>query len=204
MDPTPEDFQPRRDGWFEHEGTWAEVTIGTVIGSRHYRTGAWEIIDQSHGKGQIPIASTLWMRARNLATGEERTVRPRHKTIAVTILTRDPEDTQTPPVTPPSDSEALELLVKELSPVPLAYRDEETGEITCPDLNSMDFGKREEIEHLTYAHGITVPQDLSLADVITLHGRAHQPKYRDVGKGGFPHRHANEDLSIFTNTRRTL
>ena len=204
MKPTGDDFEPRRDGWFPHEGTWGEVTVGTIIGSRHYRTGAWEIIEQSHGKGQIPFGHTLWMRARELKTGEEFTIRPRLKTIEMIVLTRDPADTQTPPVTPVSDGDAIMLLVEKLGATVLAHRDETTGEITCPDLMSMDFGKAEEIEHMRFAHGMTVADDTSLEDVHILHGRAHNPQHRDIGKGGFPHRHDNEDLNIFTNTRRTL
>ena len=57
---------------------------------------------------------------------------------------------------------------------------------------------------MRFAHGMTVDPDTPLEEVLTLHGRAHQTKYPDIGKGGFPHRHDNEDLTIYTNTRRTL
>ena len=104
MKPTPEDFKPRRDGWFEHRGTWEEVTLGTVIASDK-RSERWEIIEQAHGV-QVEFGHTLWMRAREQTTGAEFTVRPRNKTYAVTILTQDPADRKTAPPTPPTPSSA--------------------------------------------------------------------------------------------------
>lgn len=199
MKETPEDAQPRRDGWFEHDGTWGEVTLGTVIGSRK-RSERWEIIEQAHG-AQVETGHTLWMRAREQSTGAEFTVQPRFKTSSVKILTQSPSDTQTAPPTEPSDTEAIQLLIRELNAVHLATRDEVTGEITCPDYGSgKSYGDnsygREEIEHMRFAHGLTVPDDMSLVDRITLHGQAHNPKYPAIGKAGFPHRHVPEYLSM--------
>lgn len=204
MKETALDFEPRRDGWFEHEGTWGEVTVGTVIGNKQRRTQAWEVIEQSHGAGQIPFGHTLWMRAKELKTGEEFTIRPREKTVKIIILTRDPADTRTPDPSHPSDSDAIMLLVEQLGATVIAHRDETTGEITCPDLMSMDFGKAEEIEHLRWAHGVVLAPATPLVDVHVTHGQAHSTRHPNVGKGGFPHRHDNEDLTIYTNTRRSL
>lgn len=214
MKQTAEDFQPRRDGWFEHRGTWEEVTVGTVIASQK-RSQRWEIIEQAHGI-QVEYGHTLFMRAREQTTGEEYTVSPRNKTYPVTILTQDPADTKTAEPTPPSDSEAIELLVRELGAVHLATRDEKTGEITCPNYamghshnERTTGGMADEMEHLRFAHGIdtahleALPFDERIREVTTLHGRAHNPKHQaEVNRGGFPHRHVPEDLTIFTGIRR--
>lgn len=204
MKQTAEDFAPRRDGWFEHKGTWEEVSLGTVIAGQK-RSERWEIVEQAHGT-QVEYGHTLWMRAREQSTGAEFTVRPRMKTSAVTILTQSPLDTKTAPPTEPSDSEAIMLLVQELGAVHLATKDNVTGEITCPDYasghsNGDNRYGREEIEHLRFAHGLSVDDDISIVERTTLHGRAHNPKYPDIGKGGFPHRHVPEDLSLFTGKR---
>lgn len=214
MKPTGDDFEPRRDGWFEHKGTWEEVTVGTVICNKQRRSQRWEIIEQAHGV-QVQFGHTLWMRAREQTTGEEFTVAPRTKTYPVTILTQSPADTKTAPPTPPTDSEALALLVEKLGATLLATRDETTGEITCPDYASGAVhegaergGMKAEMEHLRTAHGIdtsvyeAMPFDQRIIEVTTIHGRAHNPKYMaDLNKGGFPHRHVPEDLTIFTGKR---
>lgn len=197
---TSDDFAPRRDGWFEHVGKWEEVTLGTVIASGK-RSERWEIVEQAHG-AQVEYGHTLWMRAREQTTGAEFTVRPRTKTSKVTILTQDPRDTKTAPPTEPSDAEAIQLLIRELGAVHLATKDEVTGEITCPDYASgHSYGDnrygREEIEHLRFAHGLSVDDNMDVAARTTLHGQAHNPKWPNIGKGGFPHRHVPEDLSYF-------
>ena len=214
MKPTTDDFEPRRDGWFEHKGTWEEVTVGTVIASQK-RSERWEIVEQRMGDQPIEFGHTLWMRAREQTTGAEFTVRPRNKTSKVTILTQSPLDTTTPDRTPPSDAEAIALLVEELGATILASRDEATGEIWCPDYASgathpggSPGGCRDEMEHLRIAHGIDtkpyeeMPFDERIVAVTTVHGRAHNPKYAATyNHGGFPHRHGPEDLSIFTGKR---
>lgn len=215
MKPTGDDFEPRRDGWFEHKGTWEEVTVGTVICNKQRRSQRWEIIEQAHGV-QVEWGHTLWMRAREQTTGEEFTVRPRTKTNAVTILTQSPMDTKTAPPTPPTDSEAIMLLVEELGATLLASRDEATGEITCPDYAAGHYhegaepgGMKAEMEHLRMAHGIdttayeAMPFDERIKTVTTVHGRAHNPKFMsEYNHGGFPHRHVPEDLTLLTGKRR--
>lgn len=213
MKPTSDDFEPRRDGWFEHAGTWGEVSVGTVIATPK-RSQRWEITEQAHGT-QVEFGHTLWMRAREQTTGEEFTVQPRSKNSKVIILTQDPADTQTAPPTPASDSDALVLLVEKLGATHLATRDEVTGEITCPDYASgrthkdkISGGMADEMEHMRFAHGIdtsaleALPFDEHIRAVTTLHGRAHDPNHQaEINKGGFPHRHVPEDLTIFTGKR---
>jgi hypothetical protein len=209
MKPTSDDFAPRRDGWFEHRGVWGEVTRGTVIASRK-RTERWEIVDVAHGQ-QVEYGHTLWMRAREQSTGAEYTVDPRPKTAQVTILTQSPLDTQTPEITPASDAEVIALLVEELGALHLATRDNVTGEIHCPNydiganhLDEIGNGSltRGLLEHLRFAHKID-PDEFEVLDwedkmnqAFTAHGRAHNPRYPNIGKGGFPHRHVPEDLSL--------
>ena len=203
MKPTSDEFEPRRDGWFEHRGVWGEVVVGTVIGSRK-RTERWEVIDVAHGK-QVEFGHTLWMRCREQTTGAEFTAPPKLKTQTVTILTQDPADRETGPVVEPTDSEAIMVLVEKLGATLLATKDNITGEVTCPDYASgrthLDQAEpqaisRGEIEHLRLAHALSVNDDISLVDLATLHGQAHNPKWPNIGKGGFPHRHVPEDLSL--------
>lgn len=207
MKPTTDDFQPRRDGWFEHKGTWGEVTVGTVLAS-HKRSERWEVID-TRAVTHAEYGKTLWFRIREQTTGQEHTIPPKSKVATATILTRDPRDTETPPVTPCSDAEAIALLVKELGAEVMATRDEETGEITCPDYTYESHipgtGDRQIsrglIEHLRFAHQYPVNDGVRLEDLITLHGQAHNPKWPNIGKGGFPHRHVPEDMTLITGGR---
>lgn len=201
---TSDDFEPRRDGLFEHRGTWGEVTVGTVIANRERRSQRWEIIEVSMAT-QVQFGFTLWMRAREQTTGEEFTVKPRLKVSPVTILTTDPRDTQTAPPTAPSDADAIMLLVKELGAEILASRDNETGEIVCPDYVAQShipgFGegqcRRGLVEHLKFAHQTEVADDADLVSLYTMHGHAHDPRWPNIGKAGFPHRHVPEDMTIY-------
>jgi hypothetical protein len=207
--PTSEDFEPRRDGWFEHRGTWEEVTLGTVIASDR-RSQRWEVIGQGHGQ-QVEYGHTLWMRVREQTTGEEHSIKPRLKSRPVTILTQDPADTRTAPPTEPSDAAAIALVIEKLGATHLATRDHETGEITCPDYEAgmihpgVESGGMEPLlQHLEFAHGMDVTPLRALdsleriPEVISVHGRAHSPKFPDVGKGGFPHRHTPEQPALYT------
>jgi len=203
MRPTSDDFEPRRDGWFEHKGTWQEVTVGTVIASRK-RSERWEIISQHHGQ-QVEYGHTLWMRAREQNTGAEFIVEPRVKTSVVTILTQDPADFATADPTYPTDSESIALLVEKLGATHLASRDLKTGEITCPyyeagenHLDEIGDGalRRGLAEHLKFAHNLNPPEGTVCIDLSHVHSQSHDPKHPSIGKGGFPHRHIPEDLTF--------
>jgi hypothetical protein len=199
--PTIEDFKPRRDGLFEHEGTWAEVSVGTLLAQRDSRKGVWEVVATSHGTGQIEYGKTLWMRVRNVSTGEEHTLPPHTKTGTVVILTKSPLDTEPIPHTEPTDTEAIMLLVDQLGATLLASRDEETGQIACPDYvwkTHLEKGephpfRRGLIDHMRFAHAMSADDDLSYENAIILHGQAHRPEWPNIGKGGFVHIHLPEE-----------
>lgn len=202
MKPTADDFEPRRDGWFEHKGTWEEVVVGTVMADPNFRSKRWEVIDIAMTT-QVEYGKTLWMRVREQVSGAEATISPRQKVTRVTILTQSPLDTKTGDPTWPSDSDAIMLVVKELGAEILATRNEITGEITCPDYTYKSHLQGEFkisrglVEHMRIAHQMSVDDQISLESVITLHGQAHHPSWPNIGKGGFPHRHVPEDLSMF-------
>lgn len=208
MKATSDDSLPRRDGWFEHRGTWEEVTVGTVLadpgGSRSKR---WTVTEVSMGAPphHIQYGYTLWMRIREATTGEMHTIAPRPKPNLVTILTQDPADRRTADPTAPSDADAIALLISELGAEHLATRDDTTGEITCPDyvVHSHIPGHGEKqisrglIEHLRFAHAMSVDDEINLVTLFETHGHAHNPAWPNIGKGGFVHRHVPEDLSTF-------
>lgn len=202
MKPTADDADPRRDGWFEHKAEWGEVQLGTVIATAK-RSERWEIIDIAMGH-PVPPGETLWMKAREQTTGAEFAIHPRLKNRPVTILTQDPADTVGMPVQPPSDADAIMLLVQELGAETMASRDNVTGEIVCPDyiershLTGAAKCRRGLVEHMALAHGHPVDEDLDIGTLASLHGQAHDPRWPNIGKSGFPHRHVPDiDLSMF-------
>lgn len=204
MKPTNDDAQNRRDGWFEHRGVWGEVVVGTVLANYQRRSERWEVIATSHGE-QVDYGNTLWFRIREQTTGVEHSVSPKMKKLPVTILTQNPADTYAGDPTPPSDSESIMLLVRELGAEVLATRDERTGEVTCPMYwaGHNHPGEREpghshrgEIEHMKFAHDLVVDPDIAVMDLANLHAQAHDARWPNIGKGGFPHRHVPEDLSV--------
>lgn len=210
MQPTGDDFKARRDGWYEHKGTWGEVVVGTVLADHNSRTRRWEVVATSHGTAPIPPMKTLWMRAREMTTGEEFTIEPRTKTARVIILTDSPADTSTGPYVGPTDTEAVWALVEGLGATLMASIDAATGEVTCPDYISDshlpdDVERpvfRGLIEHMRIAHNWAEQADaeaLDLAGAITLHAELHH--LQNHPGGGFPHRHVPEDLTLITGKR---
>lgn len=184
----------RRDGYFERRARWGEVTIGTLIAGSN-RTDVWEVID-SRAPDQYSYGMTPWFLTRNRVTGEILSVQPRPVKGLLTVLTPE-EDTALPPRTPGSDAEAVALLVRELGAQEIATQDRESGEITCPAWEKMvrdDSGEYER-HHLLVAHNVDAT-GLDAAERATLHGKAHERRFPDIGKGGFPHRHVPEDHSI--------
>lgn len=203
MKPTSDDARPRKDGWFQHKGTWDEVTVGTVIEGPK-PADRWEVIAVSHGQ-QIQYGYTLWFRVREQTRGVEFTIEPKLKVNPVTILTQDPRDQRTAPPTPPEDLEAIRLVIDTLDAVHLATIDNVTGEVTCPDYiyrsHIEGYGDRQKSrglrEHLRIAHAMEISDEATHDEMHAVHSQAHNPKWPNIGKGGFPHRHVPEDLSQF-------
>lgn len=193
MLPTGDDFMPRRDGWFEHKATWGEVTVGTILADTQTRTKRWEIVDVAMGT-PVPFGKTLWMRAREVVTLEERTIQPRAKVSKVIVLTRSPADTSLGPLAPPSDAEAIMLVVERLGATELASIDTATGEVVCPDYIYESHRPDDEsilpglLEHMRIAHNMDPRPNSDLVTAIQAHGRAHDEN-DPIGKTGFPHTH---------------
>lgn len=209
MKETPEDFKPRRDGWFEHAAEWREITVGTVLAQRDTRTQAWEVIDLAHGSEPIPFNHTLWMRLKNTKSGEIITLPPRNKNGTCVVLTHSPLDTETPALTVPSDADAVALLVESLGATHLATKDEETGIVFCPDYvweGHIDDEAplpltRGLIEHLAFAHNLTAPEGVDYTALLIKHGEQH----RSTGNhAAFPHVHLPEEdiQNDFVRNRR--
>lgn len=204
MKETPEDFKPRRDGWFEHVAYWYEVTVGTVLAQRDTRTQAWEVIATSHGTQPIPFNSTLWLRLRNTKSGDEVTLPPRGKYGTCVILNHDPLDVTIAPPSEPTDAEAVVALVETLGATHLATKDAETGIVWCPDYvwnSHLDKSEhhpltRGLLEHLAFAHNIVPGAEVDTEDyatVLTLHGEQH----RSTGNSAaFPHVHLPDEDTV--------
>lgn len=194
---TSDDFEPRRDGWFEHRGTWSEVTVGTVVGTKK-RSEAFEVLATAHGQ-QVQHGYTLWFQMKNLVTGEIFPVEPKFKVSPVVILTRDPRDRVTAPVTEPTDTQAILLLIQELGAETMASHDTATGEVVCPDYvgNSHLTGpkkvQRGLREHLKFAHSLDVAERDHWEDDLKELNRVHSLAHTNPEVGaGFPHRHVPE------------
>lgn len=196
--PSDPEATPRRDGWLERKGTWGEVTVGSLIAGRN-RTDVWEVIATSTG-AEIQHGYTLWFRVQNQKTGALHSLEPRDKLAPVTFLMKDDSE-RPPPYTPPFDSDEIALLVEKLGATPLAQRDNETGEIVCPnyDLNIIpgDRYGAQYLDHMRVCHGMDVSglekltgDDRTVA-LTTAHSAAHKPGYKHTG--GFPHRHLPEE-----------
>ncbi len=194
---TREDFQPRRDGFFEHEANWGEVTVGTIIAQRDSRTKTWEVIGMAHGTGQIPDASTPFIRIRCREDGTELTLQPRHKAATCVVLTNDPLDEETIPGPGPTDTDAVMAIVTGLGGTLLAERDHESGIVTCPDYvhdthlvdTEPEPIRRGLIDHLRFAHAMPTDDDVDLAELMRRHHDAHDPSHPAFQISGFPHQH---------------
>lgn len=200
------DAKPRRDGMLERRGTWAEVTVGSVLAGPK-RADAFEVIASAHGP-QIIDEHTLWFRVRN-HDGVEHTIQPRPKTNPVTFLLPNDEATL-PARTPAADAEAMALLVEKLGARHIATLDRETGEVTAPDYANGEHhspetpGERsgiigiDEIEHLEVMHGIDVSGLRGIVEhndrmirVAQIHGGLHAPRSTNATHSGVPHRHVS-------------
>lgn len=191
-----EDQAPRRDGFIEATGTWGEVTVGCLLAGSN-RTDVWEVID-SKSPDQHEFAHTHWFKVVERKSGVVHAIKPKMINAKCKFLLADPTE-KLPPRTPPSDFEEIALLAEALGATILWERDNATGEITCP-MN--EWARDGYLRHLKEAHDIdtraleALTGDEYTAELHTIHGRAHDPRYPHVGKGGFSHRHVPEEHDI--------
>lgn len=179
--------------YIDQPGRWRDVVIGSKIrGGKRTKTDVWEIVDMRHGD-QVEDGMTLWMKGRNVFTGEEF-VSPPHGLNAFVMFKVEYEGEGQPSPRPwPTDSDDIMLLVEELGATPIATRDNATGEIMAPSMDGFwgDWGEGFK-HHLRIAHGMDVTGLDDVVSRVEAHGRAHRIG-DPLNKGGFPHRHASDD-----------
>ena len=198
---TSEKLHKKTTLW-EHSPLWGAVVVGALVCGAHGQP--YRIIDTRHGEGIPHGGYTLWFRAQPLAGGEAVPVPPKPREMPVTVLDPDPNATVVGVYTPPSDSEAVMLLTKELGAEWMATHDSKSGEVTCPEYNLGHHASPDpkvwhysgELKlHLEFAHGVekAVIDILGGDDLYTYHTHQHN----DVRGAGFPHRHVPEDNTLF-------
>lgn len=170
---------------------WGDLGIGHVI-PRDGRK--WTIVDAAT-PDQYEYGHSNWLKVR-APNGEEHAIAPKPLTRKVTVLI-DPEADPIPPASHVHGSAEAALLVEQLGAVELATRDERTGEVWCPWPGNEGSGGEAALVHLQVAHNLDTSGIEDTAEArAKIHGRAHDPRHPLFGKGGFPHRHVPEDLSI--------
>jgi hypothetical protein len=199
--PSDPEAKPRRDGWVERMGTWADVTVGSLLAGPN-RTDVYEVVGLANGP-QVIDGYTNWCRVKNTVTGEVWSIEPKPKTTPAKFLMPD-DEAAPPPARPVENAEAIALLVQHLGAQEIATRDEQTGEVWCPDYAS---GKSagdnsygiEELEHLRICHGLDISGlesltgNAAIVERAKIHGRLHSPRGATEPHGGFPHRHSDRN-----------
>lgn len=170
------------------ETRWRAVGVGSVIQDK---TGARWKVTASALPDQFDYGMSCWFKIAPEAGGPEIAVPPRSFTSKVTLVV----DPAAPPIEPswPEGAAEMALLVEKLGAIEIGTQDRRTGEIWCPQ---HIWGVEEELLHLRVAHNLDTTGIITPEQVATIHGRAHNPKYPDLGKGGFTHRHMPEDMPI--------
>lgn len=198
--PSKEDATPRKDGWLERVGTWAEVTVGSLLAGRN-RTDVWEVVETRNPE-KIEFGHTGWFKMVNRVNGQVFSCEPKNRTYPVTFL-METDVEEPPPAQPHADADQIALLVRELGATEIATMNNETGEVACPDYDGT-FHKNTQMSqgdeywmHLEIAHGMdttglrALPNEEMVVARIKAHGNAHNPLKPTTG-GGFPHRHVPE------------
>jgi hypothetical protein len=193
------------------EGRAGQVRVGHFIqGTRRTLDDIWEVLEMKN-PDQIRYGEGLWWRVANTTTGEEAAIPPKMVNSKVRFMLTPEEhelaeERRRPPDLPhqyPIDSEEVLLLVEQLGAREIATRDNETGEITCPNYAEGMFHTVDEITHLRICHGLDVSGLEAIGNweermiaTIKAHGELHSAQGRKVAHKGFPHRHVPEDHSI--------
>lgn len=202
------------DGLVPWRGRAGDIRVGHIIqGDSGAKKDTWEVID-TRNPNQYNLGQTPWFRVRRLGTEEEVAIPPKgHKSLVTFMLTPAELDiaerlghAPPRPKTRLADADAVALLVEQLGATEIATRDNETGEIWCPDYEAGHLPEgvhwrdraQARLTHLRIAHGMDVSAleamdwEEQMYAVTKHHGAAH----RDNLPGGFPHRHVPEDLKL--------
>lgn len=178
----------RRDGLLEESKRWGDIRVGSVLVPGHRRNESWEVIATTPGEGY----NTGWMRIKNLATAEEKSVAPQHRAAMVVTLTA-PAKFPEPPRLAGDDCAAARLMSEALGATLVGVIDRKSGEVWAP----WPIGEAALRDHLAELHGIrseeTDPETLQ-----AWHVRAHEEKRFN---GAREHRHAR--LEDFDEARLT-
>jgi hypothetical protein len=178
----------RRDGLLEESKRWGDIRVGSVLVPGHRRHESWEVIATTPGEGY----NTGWMRIKNLATGEEKSVAPQHRAAMVVTLTA-PTKFPEPPRLAGDDTPAAALVSERLGAALVGVIDNKTGEVWAP----WPVGDVAIREHLAELHGIA-SESTSAAELAVWHIRAHQ---EERFNGARAHKHAR--LEDFTESSLT-
>lgn len=198
------------DGLVEFQGRARDLRVGSKVrGESGAKKDSWEVID-TRNPNQYDLGRTPWFRVKRLGTEEIVAIPPKTVKSPVTFLLT-PEEFDFaerygyPPPRPKvllADAEAVALLVEQLGATEIATRDNETGEIWCPDYEAGHLPEgvhwrdraSAKLDHLRIAHGMDVAAleemdwEPQMHAITKYHGEAH----RDNLPGGFPHRHVPE------------
>lgn len=169
------------------ETQWRAVGVGSIIIDKE--GGRW-LVTASALPAQFDYGMSCWFKIAPEGGGPEIPIEPRFLGSKITLAV-DPAR----PVEPawPEGAREMALLQQALGAQEIGTQDTRTGEIWCP---MHIWGVEEELLHLRVAHGMDTTGIVTPEQVATIHGRAHNPKYPDLGKSGFTHRHMPEDMPI--------
>ena len=164
---------------------WGQLGIGHIV----LKDGRkWTIVDAAT-PSQYEYGHSNWLKVQ-APNGETHAIPPKPLTKKVVVLV-DSAAEAIPPVSHVHGSREAALLVEALGAIEIATRDEGTGEVWCP----WTVGGVADLLHLQVAHGLDTTGIDTMAQRALIHGQCHDPAFPNL-KGGFPHRHVPEDLSI--------
>lgn len=198
------------DGLVPWKGQAGDVRVGHIIqGDSGTKKDVWRVID-TRNPNQYDLGRTPWLRVQRLGTEETVAIPPKIVKSPVTFMLTPEEFDHSEmygrppyiPRTPVADADAVALLVQELGATEIATKDEETGEIWCPDYEAGALPEgvhwrdraSAKLAHLRICHGMDVTAleemdwEPQMHAITKYHGEAH----RDNLPGGFPHRHVPE------------
>lgn len=204
------------DGLVPWAGRAGDVRVGHKLqGSTKAKKDVWVVVD-TRNPHQYDLGQTPWLRVQRLGTEEVRAIPPKTIRDHVTFMLTPEEfehaemygNAPALPRTMLADAEQIALVVEQLGAVEIISKDEETGEIWCPnyaagkrhtDVWEPGILVRDELQHMKLCHSMDISALEEMTDweqqmlaVTKYHGEAH----RDNLPGGFPHRHVPADTTL--------